>query len=204
MDHAQMSAHAEHATAPSPRGVYPHAHRLDLGGEATTRSRVRRWLHQLGSKAETRQALSRITDNAVLDDVVTLLLAAPEVQRTTEVRPSNAWPWAPPWERYQVGDLLIDGATREVRLFGRLLTLEPIERALLEYLVVHRARVVGRDELLRCVWGGGRFRSRVADAYIGRLRRKLDGANVAIATIRGAGYRIVESPFDSAGVTHDT
>lgn len=202
MDNAQMSAHAERATATS-FGAHPHAHRLELGVDATTRSRVRRWLHQLGSKAETRQALSRITDNAVLDDVVTLLLAAPEVQRTTEVRPQNAWPWAPPWERYEVGDLLIDGATREVRLFGRLLTLEPIERSLLEYLVVHRARVVGRDELLRCVWGGGRFRSRVADAYIGRLRRKLEGANVAIATIRGAGYRIVELPFASEGSTHD-
>lgn len=159
--------------------------------DAPTRARVRRWLYQLGTGAEARRALARLHEHALVDDVVTLLLAVPEVQRTSEDRPKPSWPWSPPWERIDLGDLVLDGATREVKLFGKTLTLEPIERSLLEYLAVHRARVVSRDELIRCVWGGGRFRSRVADAYVGRLRRKLEEANVAIATIRGAGYRLV-------------
>lgn len=161
--------------------------------DATARSRVRRWLHRLGTRAEARRALTRLTESGLLDDVVTLLLAVPEVQRASEDRAPSAWPWSPPWERIVVGDLLVDGATREIRLFGKPLSLEPIERSLLEYLVVHRARVVGREELLRCIWGGGRFRSRVADAYVGRLRRKLVGADVGIVTVRGAGYRLVEA-----------
>lgn len=161
--------------------------------EDDTRSRVQRWLHQLGSQAETRHAFERLSDHALVDEVVTLLLAVPEVQRVAEDRPRSAWPWSPPWERFRVGDLVVDGATREVRIAGERVALEPIERALLEYLVVHRGRVVSRDELLRCVWGGGRFRSRVADAYVGRLRRKLEGANVTIATVRGAGYRLIEA-----------
>jgi DNA-binding winged helix-turn-helix (wHTH) protein len=160
--------------------------------EAETRSRVRHWLQQLGTHSDSRRVLDRLQALELVDDIVTLLLDVPEVKRASEMRPQSVWPWAPPWERVEVGDLVIDGATREALLFGKAITLEPMERSLLEYLVVHRARVVGREELLRSVWGGGRFRSRVADAYVGRIRKKIEGANVAIATIRGAGYRLVE------------
>jgi DNA-binding winged helix-turn-helix (wHTH) protein len=168
--------------------------RLDMA----TRSRVRRWLHQFATKSETRGAFARLQEEGALEDIVTLLLAVPERERVAGGDEHGAWPWTPPWERFVVGDLLIDGATREVRLFGKLLTLEPIERMLLEYLVLQRARVVSREELIRYVWGGGRFRSRVVDTYVGRLRRKLEGSNVVIATIRSAGYRLVERKEASA------
>jgi DNA-binding response OmpR family regulator len=180
------------STAPGTPPVSTTQKRPRTPAEAETRVRVRRWLQQLGTHTDTRRVLDRLQALELVDDVVTLLLDVPEVKRASEVRPQAAWPWAPPWERVEVGDLIIDGATREVLLFGKALTLEPMERALLEYLVVHRARVVSREELLRSVWGGGRFRSRVADAYVGRIRKKIEGGNVAVATIRGAGYRFVE------------
>lgn len=175
--------------------VYSIAHRrtvsagpaLESDGDATC-ARVLAWLYGLGAVPEARAPLARLHDRAMLEDVAVLLLAVPEVRRASAPRARNVGPWAPPARRFVLDELVIDGATREATLAGAPLPLEPIERTLLEYLAVQRGRVVSRVELLRYVWGGGRFRSRVADAYVGRLRKKLACASIRISTVRGEGY----------------
>ena len=71
---------------------------------------------------------------------------------------------------------------------GRPVALTRRELALLEYLMRHADRVVGKVELRDHVWDGDRRgpqRRRGLRAY---LRRKL--GRDAVATVRGAGYRV--------------
>jgi DNA-binding response OmpR family regulator len=89
-----------------------------------------------------------------------------------------------------VGDLTLDPATRQVCRDGREIVLTAREYALLEYLMRHAGRVVSKIELLDHVWDAGADTApNVVEVYIGYLRRKV-GRDV-VATIRGAGYRLV-------------
>ncbi len=63
----------------------------------------------------------------------------------------------------------------------------PREFRLLEYLAIHRRRVVPRGELLEHLYGNSEETlSNVLDVFVGSLRRKL-GADV-VQTRRGHGY----------------
>ena len=87
------------------------------------------------------------------------------------------------------GDIELDPARREVRFAGSPVQLTPREFALLEYLLRHAGRVVGKIELLDHVWdSAGDTDPNVVEVYIGYLRRKL--APGAVQTVRGAGYQI--------------
>jgi two-component system OmpR family response regulator len=93
-----------------------------------------------------------------------------------------------------VGDLSLDTKTRVAKRGDSLeADLPSREFALLEYLMRHPGQVLTRQQLLDSVWGidfdAG---SNVVDVYISYLRRKLDlpGAQSAIETVRGAGYRV--------------
>ncbi len=87
------------------------------------------------------------------------------------------------------GELAMDPAHREVRFAGAPVRLTPREYDLLEYLVRHPDRVVGKIELLDHVWDAGQDTDpNVVEVYIGYLRRKL-GADTVL-TVRGAGYTL--------------
>ncbi|MGN8245916.1 response regulator transcription factor [Cellulomonas soli] len=88
----------------------------------------------------------------------------------------------------QVGDVTLDPATREVTLAGAPVELTARETALLEYLMRHADRVVGKVELRDHVWDGPGEDVNVVEVYVGYLRRKL-GRDV-VRTVRGAGYRV--------------
>ena len=87
-----------------------------------------------------------------------------------------------------VGDLVLDPATRRVTHAGQTVALTTRELALLEYLMHHADRVVGKVELRDHVWDGTGADVNVVEVYVGYLRRKL-GREV-VETIRGAGYRV--------------
>jgi DNA-binding response OmpR family regulator len=66
---------------------------------------------------------------------------------------------------------------------------------LLDYLRRAQGRVVGRQELLREVWGYARtdaVETRCIDMHVAKLRKKLQDVVAAevIETVRGAGYRL--------------
>ncbi|MDQ6740399.1 MAG: winged helix-turn-helix domain-containing protein, partial [Actinomycetota bacterium] len=71
--------------------------------------------------------------------------------------------------------VLIDLARREVHLDGETLNLTFKEFELLNYLVEHGTRTVGRDELLDGLWGNADEvpNERTIDVHIRRLRSKL-------------------------------
>jgi DNA-binding response OmpR family regulator len=86
------------------------------------------------------------------------------------------------------GDIVLDPATRTVTQAGAPVVLTTRELALLEYLMRHSDRVVGKVELRDHVWDGSGEDLNVVEVYVGYLRRKL-GRDV-VTTVRGAGYRV--------------
>ena len=76
-----------------------------------------------------------------------------------------------------------------------LMTLQPREFRLLEYLMKHAGQVVTRTMLLENVWDY-HFdpQTNVIDVHMSRLRAKIDKGHASplLHTIRGAGYMIRE------------
>jgi DNA-binding response OmpR family regulator len=101
----------------------------------------------------------------------------------------------------RLGKLVVDRSTREVTWAGDLVPLSPREYAVLATLAARPGSVVGKDELLRAVWGDDQVVTRnVVEVYIGYLRRKLAavGAGHVVRTVRGHGYIVdaVNEPAD--------
>ncbi len=88
-----------------------------------------------------------------------------------------------------VGGIELNPSTRDVTRAGEAVALTTREVALLEYLMQHCDRVVGKVELRDHVWDGDGEDLNVVEVYVGYLRRKL--GRDAVATVRGAGYRVV-------------
>jgi DNA-binding response OmpR family regulator len=88
-----------------------------------------------------------------------------------------------------LGQLVLDSATHRARVGERVLDLSAREWAVLEYLLQHSGRVVSKQQIIEAIlpWGDDLTQNAV-EVYVSRLRLKLDGAGVAIRTIRGFGY----------------
>jgi two-component system, OmpR family, response regulator len=96
-------------------------------------------------------------------------------------------------ERLIVADLVVDTRAQTATRNGLPVGLTTREYALLEYLMRHAGRVVGRAELTDHVWDSNHDpASNSLEVYIGRVRKKLDalGAQPLLHTRRGAGYTI--------------
>jgi len=90
-----------------------------------------------------------------------------------------------------ISDLTIDLRSRQVQRGNELIPLTAREYGLLEYLVLHRGKVVSRSELYDHLFDEiDDPASNILDVYISYLRKKL-GADV-IETRRGQGYVIPE------------
>ena len=92
------------------------------------------------------------------------------------------------------GALELDADARTVRWEGAELPLTPSEFAVLEALMHAAGGVRSRVELVRAIFGDDAFRDpRAIDVHVHHLREKLTEAGgdpAAIATVRGAGYRL--------------
>jgi DNA-binding response OmpR family regulator len=96
-------------------------------------------------------------------------------------------------QRVRLGGLVVDPASRTVTWETTPIELSPREFELLHALASRPDTAVGKDELLRLVWGDEQAASRnVVEVYVGYLRRKLDavGAGHLLRTVRGHGYLV--------------
>ena len=95
--------------------------------------------------------------------------------------------------RLEVADLTMDLLTQRVSRRDTVVSLQPREYKLLEFLMRHAGQVVTRTMLLEHVWGY-HFdpQTNVIDVHVSRLRQKIDRdyETPLLATIRGAGYRL--------------
>ena len=98
----------------------------------------------------------------------------------------------------RVGDLSLDLRTRQALVSGKIIDLSAREFALAEMLMRHPGQVLSREQLLSHVWGYDYDPgSNVVEVYIRYLRNKIGPER--IATLRGAGYRLVQPPADRYG-----
>ncbi|MDC8011446.1 winged helix-turn-helix domain-containing protein [Tahibacter soli] len=67
-------------------------------------------------------------------------------------------------QRFRFGDCTLDVAARELRRGGARVELAPTVFDCIAYLVEHRDRAVGRDELVSAVWG----KASVSDTMLGK------------------------------------
>lgn len=90
------------------------------------------------------------------------------------------------------GDISIDRLSRMVRVGGREIHLKRRELTLLEILSARPGRVFAKEELLDRMFGHDEAPGpNAVELYIGRLRRKIEGAQAHIVTVRGFGYQMV-------------
>lgn len=96
---------------------------------------------------------------------------------------------------WQMGDLRINFATRQVWKGGKELTLRYKEFELLSLLVSRKGDVVTRAELFDEVWGTDWLGdTRTLDVHVRWLRQKIEDDPAApryIQTVRGVGYRFI-------------
>jgi len=91
------------------------------------------------------------------------------------------------------GPITLDTERHLVSSGGRDVTLTAKEFLFLEYLLLHRGRVLSRDVLLTDVWGyrytGG---TRTVDVHVRRLREKLPALVDGLVTVKQFGYKLVD------------
>ena len=97
---------------------------------------------------------------------------------------------------FQVGDLRVDLARREVAITQQLIHLTPTEYRLLVVLVTHAGKVVTHRQLLKEVWGPDSvYENQYLRVYMGQLRRKIEQDAMRpryLKTEAGVGYRLMD------------
>jgi two-component system phosphate regulon response regulator PhoB len=92
------------------------------------------------------------------------------------------------------GELLIDTPQHLVKWRGKSVELTSTEFKLLLLLAQRCGRVQSREQLLRDVWEyHSMIDTRTVDTHMRRLREKLGSAAKRLETVRGVGYRFVET-----------
>jgi DNA-binding response OmpR family regulator len=93
----------------------------------------------------------------------------------------------------EVGDLSVDLRTRSATFAGSALRLRTLEFEVLAELARNAGQVVTRDRMFDRVWGGPfAGGTRTVDVHVAQLRKKLGRPGV-IRTVRGLGYRLLET-----------
>jgi DNA-binding response OmpR family regulator len=100
----------------------------------------------------------------------------------------------PPSNVLSVANLAVDKARREARIDEEIVPLRTKEFDLLVAFMENPGLALTRDQLLTSVWGyqyAGE--TRTVDVHVQHLRSKLNDARVRIETLRGVGYKLIES-----------
>jgi two-component system KDP operon response regulator KdpE len=95
---------------------------------------------------------------------------------------------------FEVGDLRVDRARRQVSVAENAIVLTPTEYDLLRVLVQHAGKVLTHRQLLRQVWGTGyELETHLLQVNVSNLRRKIEpdpSRPSYIITEVGVGYRL--------------
>jgi two-component system OmpR family response regulator len=126
------------------------------------------------------------------DDYLVKPFATPElVARIRALARRNA----PKSSILTLGNLVFDSGARRARIKDKPLELSAREWAVLEYLLLQAGRVVSKQQIIDTIapWGEDLTLNAV-EVYVSRLRLKLEGAGLALRTIRGFGYLLEAAP----------
>ena len=89
----------------------------------------------------------------------------------------------------KIGALSYDQVGRSASVNGHQIELSAREVGLLEILLQRNGRLVNKEQIVNhlCEWGEEVSHNAV-EVYMHRLRKKIEGGGVRIATVRGLGY----------------
>ncbi len=128
------------------------------------------------------------------DDYVTKPFSPRELAtrvRTVLRRTTSSPPQA---EQLEIGELVLNAATREVRRNGELLKLTAREFDLLWFLASNPNHVFSRDQLMDRIWGyAAACDSGTVTVHVRRLREKIErdpSQPQLLETVWGVGYRV--------------
>ncbi len=93
-----------------------------------------------------------------------------------------------------LGDVVVNPGGREVTVAGQPVQLRTKEFDLLQCLITNPNRVLSREQLLDLVWGYDDYgETRTVDVHVASLRKELKPSRIAIETVWGIGYKLVDS-----------
>jgi two-component system OmpR family response regulator len=96
---------------------------------------------------------------------------------------------APEATRLAARDVEMDLVSREVKVAGQFVELQPREFTLLAFLLKNAGRPVTKTMILEHVWDYSFDpQTNVVDVLVHRLRSKVDPEHTRIETVRGVGY----------------
>lgn len=127
-----------------------------------------------------------------VDDYLVKPFSLEQLAATLRSLLHRSWQLPPDVETLTIGDLVIDGISRDVIWGGATVSLSRIEFELLRFLARNPGRVVSRDEILDRVWNyDAAIRAENVDGVIFCIRRKIGGGeHPVIHTVRGQGFML--------------
>jgi DNA-binding response OmpR family regulator len=145
----------------------------------------------LTARDEVRDKVAGLEGGA--NDYVTKPFSFQELLARIRLRLRESLPTQAQEERIlTVGNISLNLHSHQVLVGDRAVELATREFSLLETLMQHPGQPVGREQLLKEVWGYDHDPgTNVVDVYIGYLRKKL--GTKAIETVRGIGYRLLKT-----------
>ena len=94
-----------------------------------------------------------------------------------------------------IGRFSLDIAGKRALVDDGQVDLNSREWAVLEYLVLRKGRIVGKDQLMQAIYDSGEANTENAiEKIISRLRAKLPANVIDISTVRGLGYTLDAAP----------
>jgi two-component system, OmpR family, KDP operon response regulator KdpE len=153
----------------------------------------------LSGRYDEREKVEALERGA--DDYVTKPFGVEELNARLRVALRRAaGPKSDDQGRVEVGPLVLDASTHEVRVNGAVVDLTPREFEILRVLLAHAGRIVTKGRLLRSVWGAAyQAENSYVYVHVSQLRRKLAASDKTgalrnlIVTEPGVGYRVAAS-----------
>jgi two-component system KDP operon response regulator KdpE len=168
----------------------------DMDGQEVLRD-LRQWIKVpiiiLTIRDQDVQKITALDHGA--DDYITKPFSSGELlaRIRAALRRSSAGQVGSEVQIYEVGNLVVDLATREVRVNGEDVHFTPIEFKLLAILLSHSNRVLTHEYLLKEVWGPTRAENKQhLRVFMAGLRRKIEADPARprhLLTEPGVGYR---------------
>lgn len=123
------------------------------------------------------------------DDYLTKPFSLDEFEARVRALLRRARPAAP--DTLRLGQLALHIPTQRLELKGKALALPTREQRLLACLMRHGEQIISRADLMADAFGDDDAPGDNAlEVYVHRLRRRLDGSDLRIRTVRGMGYRL--------------